>query len=199
MSALKKIMPINSLDYLINELGGPNKVAEMTGRKVHMVKQNGNETKENDDQETFSVENRTANAKKQINIKEKDEFISGKKRIAIISEAASCGVSLQAHKDYENKLKRLHIILELPWSADKAIQQIGRTHRSNQVSAPDYILLISKIAGEKRFASSVAKRIESMNALTKGDRNEAKSFDLKEFNIESKVNIFKNYLISCFI
>ena len=89
--------------------------------------------------------------------------------------------------------------MELPWSADKAIQQIGRTHRSNQVSAPDYILLISKIAGEKRFASSVAKRIESMNALTKGDRNEAKSFDLKEFNIESKVNIFKNNYISCFM
>lgn len=38
----------------------------------------------------------------------------------------------------------------------------GRTHRSNQVTAPEYVFLISELAGEQRFASIVAKRLESL-------------------------------------
>ena len=40
-------------------------------------------------------------------------------------------------------------------------------HRSNQVSAPEYILLISDLAGEQRFASIVAKRLESLVSIIK--------------------------------
>jgi len=39
---------------------------------------------------------------------------------------------------------------------------LGRTHRSNQVNAPEYYFLISDLAGERRFASIVAKRLESL-------------------------------------
>lgn len=62
----------------------------------------------------------------------------------------------------------------------------GRTHRSNQVSAPEYIFLISTLSGEQRFASIVAKRLQSLGALTHGDRRATETRDLSKFNVDTK-------------
>ncbi|XP_035691561.1 protein strawberry notch homolog 1-like isoform X1 [Branchiostoma floridae] len=173
------ILPPNTLDELIDDLGGPENVAEMTGRKGRVV---------SNDEGTICYESRSATdvPLEILNLTEKQRFMDGEKNIAIISEAASSGISLQADKRVQNQRRRVHITLELPWSADRAIQQFGRTHRSNQVYAPEYMFLISELAGERRFASIVAKRLESLGALTHGDRRAGEARDLSRFNIDTK-------------
>jgi hypothetical protein len=54
------------------------------------------------------------------------------------------------------------------------------------VSAPEYIFLISALSGEQRFASIVAKRLESLGALTHGDRRATETRDLSKYNLDTK-------------
>lgn len=178
-------VPPSPLDSLIDALGGTSAVAEMTGRSSRITR------KTSSIDEPLRYEQRIENSKNQqcdsLNVRERKAFMEGKKPVAIISDAASTGVSLHAANGVPSAHKRrVHITLELAWSADKSIQQLGRSHRANQASAPVYKLLTTDLAGENRFAAAVAKRLSSLGAITKGDRRAASGQDMAEFDIDNK-------------
>ena len=83
-------LPNSVLDRLIHELGGSDKVAEMTGRQGGLVRDG--------DKVRHEVRRVSEGARNKANLYEREQFNSGKKLVAIISEAASAGISLHADK-----------------------------------------------------------------------------------------------------
>ena len=180
-------LPPNPLDELIDKLGGKDCVAEMTGRKSRIVRESRKHGT-NSRSSRFVYELRAkpdSSEMDSLNIRERQAFMDDRKLVAIVSDAASTGISLHADRRVANQKRRVHMTIELPWSADKAIQQLGRSHRSNQVTAPLYKLVFTNLGGERRFAAAVARRLQSLGALTKGDRRAASGLDLSEFHLDS--------------
>jgi hypothetical protein len=84
-------LPDNPVDALIDALGGPERVAEMTGRKARCVRD------AKSGRVTFQLRASPLSAEMDgLNIQEKDAFMKGTKLVAIISDAASTGISLHA-------------------------------------------------------------------------------------------------------
>lgn len=171
-------IPEHPLDQLVNYFGTEN-VAEMTGRKKRLIKTLSGRL-EYRARQIPGVPNRL------INLHEKNCFQNKDKRIAIMSEVASTGDSLHASRKARNQQRRYHIAAELKWSADKQMQDFGRTHRTDQTFPPIYALVFTELGGEKRFSATIARRLGNMGALTKGDRRAEKAGNLDKYNLESR-------------
>jgi hypothetical protein len=158
--------PVNPIDGILQHFGS-SLVAEVTGRRLRA------EMRENGKVEYVSRAASAGLTQARLNLAEQNAFVKAEKRVIIISQAGSSGISLHASCDFPNQQPRTHIILELPWSSEQLIQQCGRSHRSNQLSAPEFIAISTNVAGETRFAMSVAARMQSLGAITKSDRRAA--------------------------
>ncbi|CAE8651243.1 unnamed protein product, partial [Polarella glacialis] len=165
-AALK--LPPNAMDAIHDTLGGLRKVAEMSGRSHRMKRRKDG---------TLAYVARCEELKcpsDQANMVEQVLFQKGAKKICVVTEVASAGISLhadrrQVRKDFQPP-RRTMISVELPWGADKAIQCFGRVHRANQLIPPKFIVLNTPLGGEVRFNSAIARRMKLLGAVTKGDR-----------------------------
>ncbi|WP_068879391.1 strawberry notch-like NTP hydrolase domain-containing protein [Phenylobacterium sp. CCH12-B4] len=146
------------LDALLNAFG-TGAVAEITGRSKRVVTHEGRRV----------VERRGPSAAKA----ETDAFMDGRKRVLVFSDAGGTGRSYHAALDAVNRERRVHYLVEPGWRADAAIQGLGRTHRTHQASAPLFRPATTDIVGEKRFLSTIARRLDSLGALTRGERRVA--------------------------
>lgn len=170
-------VPDGPLEIILNEFG-TDVVAEVTGRGKRVLR-----VKDKDGSEKTIVETRPGNAAQA----DAESFMSDKKRILVFSDAGGTGFSFHADLTKPNQRKRKHYLIQPGWRADKAVQGFGRTHRTNQKSEPHYYLVTTDLLAQKRFISSIARRLDQLGALTKGQRDTANQglFTAKD-NLESK-------------
>lgn len=170
-------VPESPLEFIINTFG-PNTVAEVTGRSSRVVR-----IKDRDG----SV--KTVHQKRSQAIAQKDaeEFMADKRRILIFSDAGGTGQSFHADLTKKNQRPRVHYVVQPGWRADAAMQGLGRSHRTNQKSAPHYLLVSTDLNGHKRFISTIARRLAQLGALTKGQRQTSSQGLFSEAdNLENK-------------
>jgi predicted RNA methylase len=157
---LAALPPVQAaLDQLIHHFG-TDQVAEVTGRSRRIV------LKRLTGHAVLQVETRPA----AVNLAETQAFMDDRKRILVFSDAGGTGRSYHADLSSQNQRLRVHYLLEAGWKADAAIQGLGRTNRTNQAQPPLFRPVATDVRGEKRFLSTIARRLDSLGAITRGQR-----------------------------
>ena len=144
-----------ALDQIMQQFG-TDKVAEVTGRSRRIVRKG----------DRLCVENRPPSA----NLAETQAFMDDEKRILIFSDAGGTGRSYHADRGAKNQRLRVHYLLEAGWKADTAIQGLGRSNRTNQAQPPLFRPIATDVKAEKRFLSTIARRLDTLGAITRGQR-----------------------------
>ena len=166
-----------ALDQILHRFG-TEQVAEVTGRTRRIVAR-----RTTDEEVRFAVENRPGSA----NLGEAQAFMDDKKRVLIFSEAGGTGRSYHADLGAANQRLRVHYLLEAGWKADSAIQGFGRTNRTNQAQPPRFRPVTTNVKAQKRFISTIARRLDTMGAITRGQRQTGgQNMFRPEDNLESQ-------------
>ncbi|OYX74005.1 MAG: methylase [Caulobacter sp. 32-67-35] len=153
---LASLAPVpGALDQIVQRFG-TDIVAEVTGRSRRIVRKG----------DRLAVESRAGSA----NLAETAAFMDDVKRILVFSDAGGTGRSYHAELSARNRRLRVHYLLEPGWKADAAIQGLGRTNRTNQAQPPLFRPIATDVKAEKRFLSTIARRLDTLGAITRGQR-----------------------------
>ena len=158
---LASLAPVQgALDQIVQRFG-TEMVAEVTGRSRRIVRKAGS-----GGLDRLAVEARAGSA----NLAEAQAFMDDEKRILVFSDAGGTGRSYHADLTAKNRRLRVHYLLEAGWKADTAIQGLGRSNRTNQAQPPLFRPIATDVKAEKRFLSTIARRLDTLGAITKGQR-----------------------------
>jgi len=160
LEQLGSLPPVpGALDQIVQRFG-TDIVAEVTGRSRRIVRRGESAAAR------LAVENRAPSA----NLAETSAFMDDQKRILVFSDAGGTGRSYHAELSARNQRLRVHYLLEPGWKADAAIQGLGRTNRTNQAQPPLFRPIATDVKAEKRFLSTIARRLDTLGAITRGQR-----------------------------
>jgi hypothetical protein len=166
-----------ALDQIVQRFG-TEVVAEVTGRSRRIVRRTNSAG-----MDRLAVENRAGSA----NLAETAAFMDDTKRILVFSDAGGTGRSYHADLSAKNQRLRVHYLLEPGWKADAAIQGLGRTNRTNQAQPPLFRPISTNVKAEKRFLSTIARRLDTLGAITRGQRQTGgQGLFRPEDNLESR-------------
>ncbi len=158
---LASLPPVpGALDQVVQHFG-TDTVAEVTGRSRRILRKTGA-----DGIDRLMVENRAASA----SLADVAAFMDDQKRVLVFSDAGGTGRSYHAELSARNQRLRVHYLLEPGWKADAAIQGLGRTNRTNQAQPPLFRPIATDVKAEKRFLSTIARRLDTLGAITRGQR-----------------------------
>ncbi len=158
---LASLPPVpGALDQVVQHFG-TGTVAEVTGRSRRIVRKTGA-----DGIDRLTVENRATSA----SLADVAAFMDDQKRVLVFSDAGGTGRSYHAELSARNQRLRVHYLLEPGWKADAAIQGPGRTNRTNQAQPPLFRPIATDVKAEKRFLSTIARRLDTLGAITRGQR-----------------------------
>lgn len=143
------------LDQILHHFGD-DQVAEVTGRSRRVLLKDGR----------YFVSKRSPSS----NISETQAFLDDKKKLLIFSDAGGTGRSYHAGLEFINHRQRVHYLVEPGWKADRAVQGLGRTKRTNQASDPIFRPVSTDVKGQRRFISTIARRLDALGAITRGQR-----------------------------